>query len=432
MNYYYYTLLSNWIFGFDKYNLIYSKKLIPQSTFTDEFYFVDDTQREIGFQKANNTLIKNQTKDTVICIQMDEGATGVDVEKNLKNGKGFLIRQNWFIVKTVFLCDEKDIVGVEKSVEDIFALSYHLVNKDKNYSNAPPRTISALPIALACQASCNFCYSESSISLGKKKKIYHSEKIEKYLVAGKEMGAERFVITGGGEPGLLLENELLKLISLGKKYFNKNILITNGMFLSLLSEAEVKRRVRDLKEAGLTHLCISRHHFDQQENTKIMGVNTKTENLLKHLSTFDHGLTIRLICVIQKLGIGNVDLAKKYIDFAFENNVEQVCFKELYVGSQYETLYHSKMSNITSLENQVKLKTIIKAVSEMNGIEITSLPWGSPVFKIEKESKTIQVAAYTEPSVGWELKNNLARSWNIMADYTCYASLEDEKSLIVL
>jgi len=42
----------------------------------------------------------------------------------------------------------------------------------------------------------------------------------------------------------------------------------------------------------------------------------------------------------------------------------------------------------------------------------------------------VQVAAYTEPSVGWERAHGLVRSWNLMADGTCLASLEDPASAL--
>jgi hypothetical protein len=40
------------------------------------------------------------------------------------------------------------------------------------------------------------------------------------------------------------------------------------------------------------------------------------------------------------------------------------------------------------------------------------------------------IAAYTEPSLYWELVNGLSRSWNIMSNGECLASLEDKNSFI--
>ncbi|MEZ0091017.1 hypothetical protein ABH925_002176 [Streptacidiphilus sp. EB129] len=41
------------------------------------------------------------------------------------------------------------------------------------------------------------------------------------------------------------------------------------------------------------------------------------------------------------------------------------------------------------------------------------------------------IAAYTEPSLLWERTSGIARSWNVMADGRCDASLEDQASEIV-
>ena len=40
------------------------------------------------------------------------------------------------------------------------------------------------------------------------------------------------------------------------------------------------------------------------------------------------------------------------------------------------------------------------------------------------------IAAYTEPSVSWELAQGECRSWNLLADGRCYASLETKHSEI--
>ena len=44
----------------------------------------------------------------------------------------------------------------------------------------------------------------------------------------------------------------------------------------------------------------------------------------------------------------------------------------------------------------------------------------------------IRVAAYTEPSLFWERSHGVARSWNLMSDGRCLASLEDRASEILL
>jgi hypothetical protein len=62
--------------------------------------------------------------------------------------------------------------------------------------------------------------------------------------------------------------------------------------------------------------------------------------------------------------------------------------------------------------------------------ETMQLPWGAPVFDGRIGGRRLRVAAYTEPSLFWERVHGIARSWNVMADGTCLASLEDRQSAL--
>jgi hypothetical protein len=63
---------------------------------------------------------------------------------------------------------------------------------------------------------------------------------------------------------------------------------------------------------------------------------------------------------------------------------------------------------------------------------VEQLPWGAPIFKGDWRGRRVRVAAYTEPSLLWELTNGICRSWNLMADGRCLASLEDRKSGVLV
>ena len=60
---------------------------------------------------------------------------------------------------------------------------------------------------------------------------------------GRERGAQRFVITGGGEPGLLPHAQMLALIRTGRAHFDKGVLISNGVHLARLDEADRRARL---------------------------------------------------------------------------------------------------------------------------------------------------------------------------------------------
>lgn len=434
--YSYITVLSNWMLGFDKYNKIYSKKNIEESSFPDKFYLLKQDEIHIGIEKANNLINKINNKHNLIysenrVIKINT-LPNVEIYKNIKNGKGWFINENFIPVESLEILNGTKWEKI--SIENLTALSYKVSFDLKKFDELIPRTLSFLPIASACQAKCKFCFSESSISVEQEKRISDFTDLEKWCQKAKKSGAERFVITGGGDPGVLKYEEILNILSISSIYFKKNVMITNGIFLSRLKEHEIITRMKELKSYGLSVLSISYHHFDSEINKNIMGIDTKIEKILNAIKSENKNdiPEIRLVCVLQKGGIENKETLLNYLKFAAKYNIKQVCLKELYVASTYESLYSKSQENDYCVKNQVFLSDIQKIVLTLKNEKIKELPWGSPVYKINIDGKEILVSNYTEPSTGWERKNGIARSWNYMADKKCYASLEDVNSIIKL
>ena len=178
-------------------------------------------------------------------------------------------------------------------------------------------------------------------------------------------------------------------------------------------------------------LALSRHHFDNRQNANLMRLDTHSEQVAKTWSIIRSGLSrlrLRWICVLQRGGIENRDSLMKYLDWAVEGGVEEVCFKELYVSASVESEYFDQAANRWSAENQVSLRIVIDLAGEAGWSIVQELPWGAPIFEGHWRGRRIRVAAYTEPSVFWELSNGTCRSWNLMADGRCLASLEDRNS----
>lgn len=425
MNYSYITVLSNWLVGYDKYQKIYSKQQLKQSTYPNQFYLLKDKELDIGLSKASKLLDKIKIKNNKI-IRIETSTD--NAKKNLRNNRGWVINQNYINVDKVFI---KNDSWEQVSIEDLTALAFKLDHSSlHSYQDLIPRTLSILPIAQACQAKCKFCFSESSISLEKEKRFTNISLVKDICLKAKEKGATRFVITGGGEPGLLNFDNLIQLIKQASLVFNKVVMITNGLFLS--SSPLILEKLNELANNGLTTLCISRRSANDSNNKEIMGIDTQSEKILSCIHNNNINLNTRLICVLQKGGVEDSESLSKYLDYATSFDVKEICFKELYVSSVSESLYNSAKENIYSLENQVSLKEVINFLENNNFKIIERLPWGAPVYQGTWKDKQLTIAAYTEPSVGWERSNKICRSWNIMADNKVYASLEDLDSEIKL
>ena len=141
---------------------------------------------------------------------------------------------------------------------------------------------------------------------------------------------------------------------------------------------------------------------------------------------------LRLICVLQKGGVADETALAAYLTWAANQGVEEICFKELYVSTSIESIYHDRAANEWSREHQVPL-SLVTGFAERHGFTIESrLPWGAPIYRGEWQGRPLRIAAYTEPSLIWERTHGVARSWNVMADERCYVSLEDRASEITL
>ena len=92
--------------------------------------------------------------------------------------------------------------------------------------------------------------------------------------------------------------------------------------------------------------------------------------------------------------------------------------------------YYEHEANKYSYENLISLSLILDFFKDMNFKLLHTLPWGAPVYTGIFNGFVFKIAAYTEPSLYWEITNNISRSWNIMSNGECFASLEDKNSII--
>jgi len=409
------TVLSNFARAYDKYARVYDKARIPESTYPDEFYVLGEHELGIGIAKAQR-LRARLPGDELIALR-----TGVTaLTPNPRNGLGQVYASGRLPIDAVHAIDG-DHLGEAWTVEQAMARSLAL-RTFAPYAELRPRSISFLPVARGCQAACAFCFSEASVSTEQRHAALAAEVAGRWLDAAIARGAERAVITGGGEPTLLRWPALLELIRACRSRLAKVVLITNGVVLA----ADPNARARDLRDAGLGVLAISRHHRDEGRNASLMKIANATPRVIA--AARRAGLRTRLVCVLQRGSVDDASAVADYVAWAETIGADEVCFKELYVATSEESVYHSHAANAWSAEHQVPLSHVL-AWAESAGFGVAhELPWGAPVFA--SRERAIKVAAYTEPSLFWERTHGIARSWNVMADGSCLASLEDRRSAI--
>lgn len=425
------TTLSNFARGFDKYTRHYRKSWIAESRYPRESYLLPTADLGVGVAKASRLRDKlNIPGDGLIVLRAD--VTRSSVRPNLRNGVGLVWPSPDLPISGVFQVGPDGQLGEKSGIEQVMAKSLALhAGTFTPYFALRPRSVSFLPIARGCQAACPFCFSEASVSADQTRGTVNLRQIEVWAALARSRGAERAVITGGGEPTLLPWRRIQEIVRTCKQHYDKVVLITNGVRLASLPRRESADHLRQLAMAGLSVLSVSRHHHEEHVNAALMKLNTRTAALLKTAAVVSETipqLKLRLICVLQRGGVESTTDIAGYIHWAAAFGVREICFKELYVATSEESVYFFRDTNRWSMSHQVPLR-IIHDWAQENGFQVTDrLPWGSPIFTGMIDGRPMRVAAYTEPSLFWERSRGLARSWNVMSDGTCLASLEDRGS----
>jgi cyclic pyranopterin phosphate synthase len=271
-------------------------------------------------------------------------------------------------------------------------------------------TCSVLPVRAACNLTCPFCFSKSSISALRRERIdWARMDVESYYAFARQRGATRLVITGGGEP-LLRADDVVDLVARGREFFAEIACFTNGTYLTA-------PLARGLRRAGLSYLCYSRHHEDDERCRELMGAQAPT---LEAFFAAAEGLKVRATCVMVKGFVDSVEGVERYLDALASHGVREFTFKHTYVA--YEaSVFAGSSENHWARSHQVQFDPFAD-----RGQVLAELPWGPVIRRLGE----CQVCYYFEPHPSWEKEHQLCRSVNLLSDGSVYASLEDQRSLL--
>ena len=271
-------------------------------------------------------------------------------------------------------------------------------------------TCSVLPVRMACNLACPFCFSKSSIStLAGERPDWSQLDVERYYEFAAANGATRLVITGGGEP-LLLPEATVSLIERGRKWFNEIALFTNGTFLT-------RSLAQKLAAAGLSYVCYSRHHDDDAACRRLMGSGAPA---LADFFAAVEPLKVRATCVLTRGAIDSPVAVQRYIRNLAEFGVREFTFKHTYVAYEQSVFANSRQDQ-WARGNKVESDPFVDT-----GEVVAHLPWGPQI----RRWGPYQICYYFEPSPLWEQEHRLCRSSNLLSDGSVYASLEDRRSLL--
>jgi pyruvate-formate lyase-activating enzyme len=269
-------------------------------------------------------------------------------------------------------------------------------------------TCSVLPVRMACNCRCAFCFSRSSVSALAADAAEDLD-LGWYFDYSRERGASRLVVTGGGEP-LLRQERVLEIVRRGREWFSEIALFTNAAFL----DAAYAGRLR---AAGLSYLCYSRHHYDDDTNRRLMGPGAPP---LDRALAAAGPLPVRATCVMARGFVDSREQALRYVDALSRRGVREFTFKHTYVAYP-RSVFAGTPEDRWAADHHVDFDPFAG-----EGGVAAQLPWG-PKIRVLGELK---VCYYWEPTPEWERENGICRSLNLLSDGSVYASLEDAASLL--
>ena len=425
--------LSSWLAGFDRYAMRYSKEDLPK-TYPGRLYMLDSSgDTSAGMSKARALSDRIGSGPDVAWFEARLPVGAGAMEPNRWTGTG--IGWGWPGESAPILrCGIAKADGSMEELrhEELTARAFAAARGEgsMDWDSCAPRTFSVLPIAMACQARCAFCFSKASASEAARQRPMDLDLAMRWARRARKAGALRAVVTGGGEPTLMSAAGLEELCAMLSREVGKTMIITNGAAWGALGDAELSARMEALAAAGLARVALSRHGVGARAEARIMGIEAGAARVARAAARA--GMAVRSICVLQKDGVDSAESIRAYVEAMAREGVSEICFKELYVSSLSENRWAPSRENQYAAERQAPLSMAIGALGAMGLSERSRLPWGAPVLGGTVAGVEMSIAAYTEPSVGWELKNKEVRSLNLMSDGSCLASLEDPGSRLFL
>jgi MoaA/NifB/PqqE/SkfB family radical SAM enzyme len=185
------------------------------------------------------------------------------------------------------------------------------------------------PVEKACNASCDFCitnFRETS-----DKEFLRVNDLEAVL---SKYNFDSIEITGGGEP--LMHSKIADIANLCVAKSRTQI-YTNGVFYKRLRNVE-----------GLEFLSVSRAHYGDSINERIMGIKYDIYKI------FEAGFPLKLSLLLLKSGVHSKDEVSHYLDWAHRHNVKKVIVRQLFDESYNGVLDGEYVSTLAMASNFVR------------------------------------------------------------------------------
>lgn len=237
-----------------------------------------------------------------------------------------------------------------------------------------------------CNAKCPFCVSKLT---GKEKNYIdiNWRNFEKSTQLAKMSGVTTILLTGKGEPTLYPD-----MIS---QYLSR---LHDFPFIELQTNAlnfhyGYEKHLKNWYNLGLTTICISMVHYDNDKNKEIYGFDYDLPQIIDKLHKI--GYSVRLNNISVKGYIDSKEEVINLIDFCKENNVEQLTCRPVSFPDDpqdkeaYKWVKEHKISNYTW--------RLISNYMAQNGNRVMTLQHGGVVYDYKGQNICLTGCLTIEP-----------------------------------
>jgi len=242
-------------------------------------------------------------------------------------------------------------------------------------------TLSLVVGGAACNASCPFCVSKMTPPLGvtPEEPEINGPRLAKAIQFAHNMNVSTVILTGKGEP-TLYPRQLLDYLDNVGHFFPFVELQTNG--LKMAEDDYVGLPM--MRERGLTTVALSIASYKRDINQKVyLGHRPGYEypnlaDLIKKIH--DAGLSVRLSVVMLAGGIDSSFEVEALIEFARQNEVEQLSLRPVAVANHSRSQKEADWTRAHSL-SEARVALVRKHI-RTNGTMVLKLQHGAEVYDV--------------------------------------------------
>ena len=240
------------------------------------------------------------------------------------------------------------------------------------------QTLSIVAGSTECNARCPFCVSKMTCSNGVKsgQPDVNWRNFHKACRLAQMSGVTTAMITGKGEPTIFPSQISLFLHELKKYDFPLVELQTNGLLFSKKGSMglSLDHHVKSWYQDGLSMVAISVVHYSDELNNRIYNPYEQKYPSLSNTIKYLHevGFSVRLSCVMVKGYIDSLKSVKGMIEYARDNDVDQLTFTPVNRTAAKKDDAHWKWANANALDaNDLnEIRYFFDGDSEQNGVAV--------------------------------------------------------------